>query len=138
MVQSRTHTCGELRLADAGKQVTIVGWMENIREVGSNFAFVVLRDFYGTTQVVIENEEMMSIVKPLNKETTLSVTGVVRERESKNTKIPTGEIEVVPEKIEILPGERPVSIGVSCGCGHQEHITALLNRHLRLEVVGIC
>ena len=102
MVQSRTHTCGELRLADAGKQVTIVGWMENVREVGSNFAFVVLRDFYGTTQVVIENEEMMNIVKPLNKETTLSVTGVVRERESKNTKLPTGEIEVVPEKIEIL------------------------------------
>ena len=102
MVQSRTHTCGELRLSDAGKNVTIVGWMENIREVGNNFAFVVLRDFYGTTQVVIENEAMMSVVKPLNKETTISVTGVVRERESKNNKIPTGEIEVVPEKIEIL------------------------------------
>ena len=102
MVQSRTHTCGELRLADAGKNVTIVGWMENIREVGSNFAFLVLRDYYGTTQVVIENEEMMNIVKPLNKESTISVTGVVRERESKNNKIPTGEIEVVPEKIEIL------------------------------------
>ena len=102
MVQSRTHTCGELRLSDAGKNVTIVGWMENIREVGNNFAFVVLRDFYGTTQVVIENEEMMNVVKPINKESTISVTGVVRERESKNTKIPTGEIEVVPEKIEIL------------------------------------
>ena len=62
MVQSRTHTCGELRLSDAGKNVTIVGWMENIREVGNNFAFVVLRDFYGTTQVVIENEEMMNII----------------------------------------------------------------------------
>ena len=54
MMQMRTHTCGELRLADAGKSVKIVGWMENVREVGSNFAFVVLRDFYGTTQVVIE------------------------------------------------------------------------------------
>ncbi len=102
MTQSRTHNCGELRLSDAGKAVTIVGWMENIREVGSNFAFLVLRDFYGTTQVVIENEAMMSIVKPLNKETTISVTGFVRERESKNKKIPTGEIEVVPEKIEVL------------------------------------
>lgn len=78
MVQSRTHTCGELRLQNAGETVTLVGWMENIREVGSNFAFVVLRDFYGTTQVVIENEEMMAIVKPLNKESTISVTGVVR------------------------------------------------------------
>ena len=102
MMQSRTHNCGELRLSDAGKAVTIVGWMENVREVGANFAFVVLRDFYGTTQVVIETEEMMKAVKGLNKETTLSVTGTVRERESKNTKIPTGEIEVVPEKIEVL------------------------------------
>ena len=102
MFQSRTHNCGELRLNNAGENVTIVGWLENVREVGSNFAFCVLRDYYGTTQVVIENEEMMKIIKPINKESTISVTGVVRERESKNTKIPTGEIEVVPSKIEIL------------------------------------
>ena len=102
MFQSRTHTCGELRAADAGKSVTIVGWLENVREVGSNFAFCVLRDFYGTTQFVIETAEMMRVVKPLNKESTLSVTGTVRIRESKNAKIPTGEIEVVPEKIEVL------------------------------------
>ena len=102
MMQSRTHNCGELRLSDAGKQVTIVGWLENVREVGANFAFCVLRDYYGTTQVVIETEEMMKLIKPINKESTLSVTGTVRERESKNTKIPTGEIEVVPEKIEVL------------------------------------
>ena len=102
MVQSRTHTCGELRLSDAGKTVTLVGWMENIREVGSNFAFVVLRDFYGTTQVVIENEAMMAVVKPLNKESTISVMGVVRERESKNPKLPTGDIEVVPAEIKVL------------------------------------
>ena len=102
MFQSRTHTCGELRLSDAGKTVTLAGWMENVREVGSNFAFVVLRDFYGTTQVVIESEEMMAVVKPLNKESTISVTGVVRERESKNKKLPTGEIEVVPTEIKVL------------------------------------
>ena len=102
MVQSRTHTCGELRLSDAGKTVTLAGWMENIREVGSNFAFVVLRDFYGTTQVVIENEAMMALVKPLNKESTISVTGVVRERESKNPKQATGDIEVVPAEIKVL------------------------------------
>ena len=102
MMQSRTHNCGELRLSDVGKQVTLVGWLENVREVGANFAFCVLRDYYGTTQVVIETEDMMKLVKPLNKESTISVTGVVRERESKNTKIPTGEIEVVPETIEVL------------------------------------
>ena len=102
MTQSRTHHCGELRLSDAGKKVTIVGWLENVREVGSNFAFLVVRDFYGTTQVVVETEDMMKVVKPINKESTISVTGVVRERESKNPKLPTGEIEVVPEKIEVL------------------------------------
>ena len=102
MIQSRTHNCGELRLANAGQTVTIVGWLENVREVGANFAFCVLRDYYGTTQVVIENEEMMKVIKPINKESTISVTGIVRERESKNTKIPTGEIEVVPSEIKVL------------------------------------
>ena len=102
MTQSRTHNCGELRLCDAGENVTIVGWLENVREVGNNFAFCVLRDYYGTTQVVIENEEMMRVIKPINKESTISVTGTVRERESKNNKIPTGEIEVVPTEIRVL------------------------------------
>ena len=58
MFQSRTHNCGELRIADAGKTVTLVGWMENVREVGQNFAFVVLRDFYGTTQLVVDTQDM--------------------------------------------------------------------------------
>ena len=102
MFQSRTHTCGELRLSDAGKQVTLAGWMENVREVGSNFAFVILRDFYGTTQIVVENEDMMKIFKSLNKESTIQVTGTVRERASKNPKLPTGEIEVSPTGVEIL------------------------------------
>ena len=102
MFQSRTNTCGELRIADAGKSVTLVGWLENIREVGANFAFLVLRDYYGTTQIVVETEEMMNIIKSVNKESTISVTGIVRERESKNPKQATGDIEVVPEKIEIL------------------------------------
>ena len=102
MIQSRTHTCGELRLGNVNERVTLAGWMENVRVVGSNFAFVVLRDFYGTTQIVIETEEMMNIIKGINKESTISVTGTVRERASKNAKQPTGEIEVVPEKIEIL------------------------------------
>ena len=102
MTQSRTHTCNELRIEHVGQKVKIVGWMENVREVGNNFAFVVVRDFYGTTQVVIENEDMMRVVKGINKESTISVEGVVRERDSKNPKLPTGDIEVVPEKIDVL------------------------------------
>ena len=102
MTQSRTHTCNELRLADAGKSVTLVGWYENLRRVSKNLGFLILRDFYGTTQIVIETEEMMDQISGVNTESTLSVSGVVRERSSKNSNLPTGEIEVVPEKIEIL------------------------------------
>ncbi|MBE5803437.1 MAG: aspartate--tRNA ligase [Clostridiales bacterium] len=101
-MQNRTHTCNELRMADCGKTVQLCGWMENVREVSGNLAFVVLRDFYGTTQIVVETEEMMAVIKGLNKESTIAVTGVVRERDSKNPKMETGDIEVVPEKIEVL------------------------------------
>ena len=102
MTQSRTHTCNQLRIENVGEKVKIVGWMENVREVGQNFAFVIVRDFYGTTQVVIETEDMMKVIKGINKESTISVEGTVRERASKNSKQATGEIEVVPEKIEVL------------------------------------
>ena len=102
MTQSRTHNCNELRLSDAGKEVTLVGWFENIRKVSKNLGFVLLRDFYGITQIVVENEEMMAIIDSVNKESTISVTGSVRERSSKNTQIPTGDIEVVPSSIKIL------------------------------------
>ena len=102
MTQSRTHTCNELRLSDAGKTVTLVGWYENLRRVSKNLGFLIHRDFYGTTQIVIETEEMMEQISGVNTESTISVTGTVRERSSKNTSLPTGEIEVVPEKIEIL------------------------------------
>ena len=102
MMQMRTHTCNELRLEHVGQSVKLVGWMENVRAVGQNFAFVVLRDFYGTTQIVVETEEMMAVIHDLNKESTISVEGVVRERASKNPKQATGDIEVVPSKIEVL------------------------------------
>ncbi len=98
----RTHTCGELRMEQVGQTVTLAGWMENLREVGQNLAFLVLRDFYGTTQIVLETEETVQAAKELNKETVISVTGTVRERDSKNPKLPTGDIEVVPAKIEVL------------------------------------
>lgn len=102
MIQSRTHNCNELRISNVGERVTLVGWFENMRKVSKNLGFVILRDFYGTTQLVVETEEMMSIMDGINKESTISIEGVVRERSSKNTNLPTGEIEVVPDKIEIL------------------------------------
>ena len=98
----RTHNCGELRLENAGETVTLCGWLENLREVGGGIAFLVLRDFFGTTQVVLEAPELLAEVKTLNKETTISVTGAVRERTSKNPKLPTGDIEITPTSIEVL------------------------------------
>ncbi len=102
MTQSRTHNCNELRLTDAGKKVRLVGWLENIRAVSANLAFLVLRDFYGTTQVVVEDEAILNQLKAINKESTIAVNGTVRERSSKNPNLPTGDIEVVPESVELL------------------------------------
>ena len=102
MIQSRTHNCGQLRLPDAGKTVTLVGWLENMREVGANLGFVVLRDFYGTTQIVLETEEQVKEFKAITKESTIQVTGVVRERSSKNPSQDTGSIEVVPSEVKVL------------------------------------
>ena len=98
----RTHTCGQLRMADVGAAVTVAGFLDNLREVGGNLGFAVLRDFYGVTQVVIETEEMMAAFKALNKESSIQVTGTVRERASKNPKLPTGDIEIVPETVTVL------------------------------------
>ena len=102
MIQSRTHNCNELRISNVGERVTLVGWFENMRKVSKNLGFVILRDFYGTTQLVVETEEMMNIMDGINKESTISIEGVVRERSSKNANLPTGDIEVVPDKIEVL------------------------------------
>ena len=102
MTQMRTHTCGQLRLADAGEKVTLCGWLENLRVVGAGLGFAVLRDFYGTTQAVIEDEELLKTFRSINKESTVQITGVVRERDSKNPKQATGDIEVVPESVTVL------------------------------------
>ena len=101
-MQYRTHTCNELRLADAGKTVRLSGWMENVREVSGNLAFIVLRDFYGSTQLVVEDEKILQVFLNLNKESVVSVTGTVRERASKNPKMDTGDIEVVPDSVDVL------------------------------------
>ena len=101
-MQHRTHTCNELRIEDAGKHVQLSGWVENVREVGGNLAFIVLRDFYGTTQLVAEDTGILDVFLNLNKESVVSVTGTVRERASKNPKMATGDIEVVPDSVEVL------------------------------------
>ena len=102
MIQSRTHNCNELRIGDVGKTVTLAGFYDNMRQVSKNLGFLQLRDFYGITQVVVETEEMMNKLNGVNNESTLQIEGVVRERESKNGKIATGEIEVVPSDIKVL------------------------------------
>lgn len=101
-MQGRTHHCGQLRLEHAGKEVKLVGWYENLRRVSKNLGFLVLRDFYGTTQIVVETEEMMQQVSGIHYESTIEVIGVVRERSAKNAETATGEIEVVPRKITLL------------------------------------
>ena len=104
MFQSRTHTCNELRLANVGETVTLVGWYENLRKVSKNLGFLILRDFYGTTQAVIETEEMMARLAGVNTESTLSSTGVVRERSSKNAALPDRFAE------EDIPELSPVKV----------------------------
>ena len=102
MFQSRTHTCGELRMEHVGQTVTLAGFLENIRVVSANLAFVVLRDFYGTTQLVADSEEQVNTFKAITKESAVQVTGTVRERDSKNPKQDTGDIEVVPTQVKVL------------------------------------
>ena len=101
-MQGRTHNCGQLRLENVGEEVKLVGWYENLRQVSKNLGFLILRDFYGTTQIVAETEEQMEQLAGINYESTIEIVGTVRERSSKNSKIPTGDIEVVPSKITVL------------------------------------
>ena len=101
-MQNRTHTCNELRKENAGEKVRLSGWVENVREVGGNLAFVVLRDFYGCTQLVAEDEKILNVFLGLNKESVVSVAGTVRERSNRNPKMDTGDIEVVPDEVEVL------------------------------------
>jgi aspartyl-tRNA synthetase len=98
----RTHTCGELRLTDVGKRVTLAGWVQTIRKFGS-ITFVDLRDRYGITQLLF-NEELNKVLdeNPLGREFVLQVSGNVRERSSKNNHIATGEVEIVVSEFNIL------------------------------------
>ena len=100
----RNKTCGELRLADAGKTVTLAGWVQRTRKMGG-MTFVDVRDRYGITQVVFNNEinrELTEAANALGREFVVQITGKVEERSSKNPKIPTGDIEVIADSFKIL------------------------------------
>ncbi len=102
MNEYRTHNCGELRIENKGQKVKIAGWVQRIRNLGG-MKFIDIRDQYGITQIIIaENEEMQKQVSDLVTESVISVEGTVQERTSKNSKIPTGDIELQAEKIELL------------------------------------
>ncbi|MBD5163076.1 MAG: aspartate--tRNA ligase [Bacteroidales bacterium] len=106
----RTNTCGELRLSDAGKEVTLAGWVQRTRKMGG-MTFVDLRDRYGITQVVFNienNPELTEAANHLGREFVVQVKGKVAERTSKNPKNPTGDIEIIADELKVLnPSEVP-------------------------------
>ncbi len=100
----RTNTCGELRLSDAGKKVTLSGWVQRVRKMGG-MTFVDLRDRYGLTQVVFNNasdSELNEAANHLGREFVVQITGTVAERSSKNPHLPTGDIEILADSLRIL------------------------------------
>ncbi|MGD9994642.1 MAG: aspartate--tRNA ligase [Salinivirgaceae bacterium] len=100
----RTHTCGELRAENIGQQVTLSGWVQKTRELGG-MTFVDLRDRYGLTQLVFDlskNPELTELARELGREYVIKVTGSVIERENKNKKLPTGEIEILASQLSVL------------------------------------
>src|SRR6187399_3254214 len=104
MAMYRTHTCGELRIEDAGKEVTLAGWVQKIRNFGG-MIFIDVRDRYGITQLVFpetSGSEVADAARELGREFVISVTGKVTERSNKNLNIPTGEIEILADKLSIL------------------------------------
>ena len=100
----RTHTCGELRLSDAGKEVTLAGWVQRSRKMGG-MTFIDLRDRYGITQLVFNEENNAALCEQANRlgrEFVIQVKGTVNERSNKNTHIPTGDIEIIVNTLTVL------------------------------------
>ena len=100
----RTHTCGELRIQDKGRKVTLAGWVQKSRRLGG-MTFIDLRDRYGITQLVVEADAPALLVETatsLGREFVIQIEGEVVERQSKNPKMPTGDIEIKTDKINIL------------------------------------
>ncbi len=104
IIMYRSNTCGELRLSDAGKKVTLCGWLQKGRDLGG-MTFIDLRDRYGITQLAFNmetNAELCEKARKLGREFVLQISGIVKERENKNLQIPTGEIEIVVEELLVL------------------------------------
>ena len=102
MNRYRTHNCGELTIKDVGKEVRLAGWVQKIRNLGG-MEFIDLRDQFGITQIIISNDEnLQKQIKDITTETSISVSGKVVERASKNSNLSTGEIEIEASNIEIL------------------------------------
>ncbi|MBQ6573970.1 MAG: aspartate--tRNA ligase [Bacteroidales bacterium] len=99
----RTHTCGELRISNVGQEVTLAGWVQRVRKMGS-LNFIDLRDRYGITQLVADehNKEVNALVEKMGREWVIQAKGVVTERQSKNNKIETGEIEIQLTDVTVL------------------------------------
>ena len=97
----RTKTCGELNIKNVGEEVELSGWVQKIRNLGA-MMFIDLRDEFGITQIVVQDEETQNIAKEITTESCIHICGKVVERSNKNLKIPTGEIELIAKKIEIL------------------------------------
>ena len=100
----RSHTCGELRIENVGQSVTLAGWVQKSRKLGG-MTFVDLRDRYGITQLVVDAhaaQELQDVASSLGREWVLQVTGEVIERQSKNPKMPTGDIEIALSEIKVL------------------------------------
>ena len=97
----RTKTCGELNIKNVGEVVELAGWIQKIRNLGG-MIFIDLRDEFGITQIVINDEKLQEEAKEFTTESCIHIKGKVVERSSKNNKIPTGEIEVVADEIEVL------------------------------------
>ncbi len=97
----RTHNCGELTEQNVGQKVKLCGWLSSTRDLGA-VIFFVLRDFYGYTQVVVADEDLKAQVRDIPRESTISVEGKVILRSSPNPDMPTGMIEIEPEKVEVL------------------------------------
>src|SRR5690554_7152515 len=134
----RSNTCGELRLADVNKEVTLSGWVSKIRKMGG-MTFIDLRDRYGITQLSFNQEVDHALYEQANKlgrEWVVQVTGNVKERSSKNLHIPTGEVEIIATKLTVLNASKtpPFTIETETDGGDELRMKYRY-LHLRRQVV---
>ncbi len=135
----RTHTCGELRLSDTGKSVTLSGWVQRSRDLGG-MTFIDLRDRYGITQLVFNMDtdaELCQKARKLGREFVIQAIGKVRERSNKNSKMPTGDIEIDVEKYEVLNASKTPPFTIEDESDGGEELR-MKYRYLDLRRRGFC